>query len=77
MSYPTRPHSLDLDPSDYHLFRSMQHDLSEQHFSYFEDIKKWLDDWIASKEPKFFYRKIHLLLEKWKKVVASDGQYCE
>jgi len=55
----------------------MQHDLSEQHFSYFEDIKKWLDDWIASKEPKFFYRKIHLLLEKWKKVVASDGQYCE
>ncbi|KYN06727.1 Ras-related and estrogen-regulated growth inhibitor, partial [Cyphomyrmex costatus] len=49
----------DVAPSDYHLFWSMQHGLFEQHFSYFEDIKKWLDDWIASKKSEFFYREIY------------------
>jgi len=39
MFYPTRP-SLDVAPSDFHLFRSMQHGLSEQLFNYFEDIEK-------------------------------------
>jgi len=40
----------------------------------FEDIKEWFDDWIVSKEPKFFYHGIHLLAKKWEKVVASKGQ---
>jgi len=25
----------------------------------------------------FFYRGIHLLPEKWEKVIASNGKYCE
>jgi len=36
----TPPYSPDIAPSDYHLFRSKQHGLSEQHFSYFEAVKK-------------------------------------
>jgi len=32
----------DVAPSDYHLFRSMQHGLSEQYFNYFEDVKNGL-----------------------------------
>jgi len=46
---PYSLYSPDVAPSDYHLFffRSMQHGLSEQHFSYFENIKKSLDDWIV------------------------------
>jgi len=56
--------------SDYHLFRSMTHSLSEQRFHSYEDIKKWIDSWIASKDVSFFRRGIHLLPEKWEKVMA-------
>jgi len=69
---PHPPYSPDIVPSDYHLFRSMTHGLSK-HFTSYEDTK--IDDWIASKA--FFRRGIHMLLERWEKVVASDGHYFE
>lgn len=73
---PHPPYSPDIAPSD-HLFRSMTHDLAEQRFFSYDDTKKWVDDWIASKEQSFFQRGIRMLPERWKKVVASDGQYFE
>ncbi|KAG5313062.1 MOS1T transposase, partial [Pseudoatta argentina] len=33
------------------------------------------DSWIASKDMSFFRRGIHVLPERWEKVVSSDGQY--
>jgi len=36
-----------------------------------------IDDWIASKDETFFRRGIHMLPERWKKVVTSDGHYFE
>jgi len=36
---PHPPYSPDIAPSDYHLFRSMTHGLSEQHFTSYEDTK--------------------------------------
>jgi len=75
LSHP--PYSPDIAPSDYHLFRSMTHSLSEQKFSSYEDIKQWVDWWIASKDGDFFRRGICMLSERWEKVVASDGQYFE
>ncbi|EGI68415.1 Mariner Mos1 transposase, partial [Acromyrmex echinatior] len=68
------PYSPDIVPSDYHLFQSMT-GLSEQCFHSYEDTKKWVDSWIASKDVSFFRRGIHLLPERWKKVVASYEQY--
>ncbi|EGI68870.1 Mariner Mos1 transposase [Acromyrmex echinatior] len=47
---PHPPYSLDIAPSDYHLFRSMTHGLSEQHFTSYEDTKNWIDNWIALKD---------------------------
>jgi len=32
-------------PSDYHLFRPMQHSLADQHLKTYEETKKWLE-WI-------------------------------
>ena len=55
----------------------MAHDLAEQHFRSYEDVKKWIDSWIASKDEQFFRRGIRTLPERWKKVVASDGHYFE
>jgi len=49
-------HSLDYALSNYHLFRSMQRGLADQHFKIYEEIKKWLNEWIASKDEHFFYR---------------------
>jgi len=55
----------------------MAHGLADQHFRSYEEVKNWIDLWIASKDDQFFRRGIHMLLERWEKVMASDGQYFE
>lgn len=74
---PHPPYSPDIAPTDYHLFRSMQSALSGKRFGSYDEIKNWLDDWITSKQPNFFYRGIHLLPEKWEKIIAFGGKYFE
>ena len=74
---PHPPYSPDLAPSDYHLFASMGHALSEQHFANYEDVKNWLKEWFDSKLEKFFWDGIHNLPERWAKCVASEGNYFE
>jgi len=73
---PHPPYSPDIAPSDYHLFRST-HSLSEQYFTSYEDTKNCIDDWIVSKDEASFRRGIHMLPERWEKVMASDGHYFE
>ena len=72
---PHLPYSPDVAPSD--LFRSMAHGLTDQHFRSYEEVKNWIDSWIASKDDQFFQRGIRTLPERWEKVIASDGQYFE
>ena len=67
---PHPPYSPDIALSDYHLFRTMTHDLSEQHFTSYEDTKNCIDDWIASNDEAFFRCGIHMLPERWEKVMA-------
>ena len=55
----------------------MAHHLAHQHFRYYEEVKKWIISWIASKDVSFFRDGIRQLPERLKKVVASDGQYFE
>ena len=74
---PYPPYSPDIAPSDYHLFRSMTHGLSEKCFTSYEDTKKWVDSWIAAKGESLFRRGIRMLPERWEKVVASEGKYFE
>ena len=52
-------YSSNLAPSDYYLFTSMGHALSDRHFTSYENVRKWLDDWFVSKERQFFWRGIH------------------
>ena len=70
-------YSPNLAPSDYHLFASMGHAIDEQCFTSYENVRKWLDDWFASKEQQFFWRGIHKLPDRWEKCIASNGQYFE
>lgn len=73
LSHPL--YSPDIAPSDYHLFRLMQLALQDVRFTSYESIKKWLDEWIASKDEEFFRQGIRQLPERWAKVVAFDGSY--
>ncbi|GBO99721.1 Mariner Mos1 transposase [Eumeta japonica] len=61
---PHPPYSPDIEPSDYYLFRSMAHALSEQRFTSYEDTKNWVDSWIASKDKEFFRLGIRTLPER-------------
>ena len=33
---------------------------------------KHIEDWIVSKDILFFHRGIHLLSERWQKIIGSD-----
>ena len=72
---PHPPYSPDIAPSDYYLIRLMSHVLAEKRCQSFENIKKWVDSWIAAKNEDFFCNGIRKLPEKWRNVIASDGQY--
>lgn len=68
-------YSPDLAPSDYHLFRSMQIALSDVRFRNAEEVREWINDWIAEKDEDFFARGIRKLPERWLEVIANEGQY--
>jgi [histone H3]-lysine36 N-dimethyltransferase SETMAR len=75
MLIPHPPYSLDLAPSDYHLFRSMYHYLSGKNFNKPEEVKSSLEEYFASKPSSFYNNGIKNLVNRWKKVVESDGNY--
>ena len=69
------PYFPDIAPSDYYLFWSMAHGLADQQFRSYENIEKWLDSWIVSKDEHFYHKDIGALSKRWEKVVANDKQY--
>ena len=46
-------------------------------FTSYEEAKNWVDSWIVLKDEEFFKCGIHMLPERWSKVVEKDGQYFE
>lgn len=69
------PYSPDLAPTDYHLFRSLAHHLSDKSFNDEEDLKKFIADFFVSKPIEFFERGIKSLPERWRRVIDSNGAY--
>lgn len=72
---PHPPYSPDIAPSDYHLFRSMQHGLAEQKFSNIEEINKWLCEFFTSKPAEFYDDGIRALRKRWRMVIDNNGEY--
>ena len=58
------PYSPNVAPFDYHLFLSMAHGLARQNFRSYEEVKKLIDLWIASKDASFFRDGIRQLPER-------------
>ncbi|KAL1122118.1 hypothetical protein AAG570_003524 [Ranatra chinensis] len=73
---PHPPYSLDLAPSDFHLFRSLQNFLNGHTFNSEEDVIIHLEDFFVSKGRKFFKHGIMNLPKRWKKDIQSqkDGK---
>ncbi len=72
---PHPAYSPDLAPTDYHLFRSMQHFFSEKRYTDLEIVKKDVVQFFDLKKASFYEKGIRLLPEKWEMVIASDGNY--
>lgn len=72
---PHPAYSPDLAPSDYHLFRKMQNDLSDVRFKTFEEVEKWVAKFLTSQDESFFAKGIRELPERWLKVIQCDGDY--
>ena len=72
---PHPPYSPDLAPSDYHLFRSLQHHLEEKRYDDRDHLENDLRAFFASKSPEFYAKGIRDLVRRWQKVVDVDGDY--
>jgi histone-lysine N-methyltransferase SETMAR len=73
LSHP--PYSPDLAPSDYHLFRSMEHFLRGREFEDIDQVEAACQEFFNSKEPIFYRLGIELLGQRWLEVVDNNGEY--
>jgi histone-lysine N-methyltransferase SETMAR len=69
------PYSPDMAPSDFYLFRSLEHWLRGKKFKTVEEMRESLTEFFASKDREWYRRGIYRLEEQWQKVVESNGEY--
>ena len=62
-------YSPDIAPSDFYLFWSLQNSLNGKKFLSLEDCKRYLGEFFAQKNKKFWEDGIMKLPEKWRKIV--------
>ena len=67
--------TIDLTPSDYYLFRSLQNYLNGKTFNDDEAVKSHLVQFFPYKDKKFYERWIMTLPERWQKVIEQNGKY--
>lgn len=72
---PHPAYSPDIAPSDFHLFRKIQNELSEIRFKNFEEVQKWVDKFLASLDETFFAEGIRALPVRWLKDLQNNGDY--
>ena len=73
LPHPT--YSADLAPSDYYLFQSLQNFLNGRTFSSNQNVKNHLNQFVVSKDQKFYEREINFFPERWQKVFDQNGEY--
>lgn len=69
------PYSPDLAPSDFYLFRSLEHTLRGKKFNNVKEVENFLNSYFSSKTSNFFKRGIEKLPERWQTVLNNNGDY--
>ena len=68
------PYSPGIAPLDFYLFWSLQKFLNGKNFNSLEDCKRYLEQFFAQKDKKFWEHETMKLPGKWQKVVEQNGE---
>ena len=71
------PYSLDLAPSDFHLFPKLKTATSGTHFQFNDDVIHAVDDFLNGQEKDFFKSGIEALKHRWQKCKDTEEDYVE
>jgi len=71
------PYSLDLAPSDFHLFVPMKEHVRGQKFADDNEVMETVKSWLKATPKSFFLEGIRKLVDRWTKCVVKHGQYVE
>lgn len=69
------PYSPDISPSDFYLFRALEHWLRGKKFITIEEMRESLREFFDSKDREWYRRGINKLEEQWQKVIENNGEY--
>lgn len=69
------PYSPDMSPSDFYLFRALEHWLRGKKFTTIEEMRESLTEFFDSKDREWYRRGITKLEDQWQKVIESNGEY--
>ena len=69
------PYSLDLFPTDFHLFKHLDHFLSVKTFTNTPDLEHAINIIIDSQKYDFFKKGIFSLVDRWHKCTDVGGAY--
>ena len=72
---PHPPYSPDLAPTDFHPFRSLSNAMRGVSFNNDAELKTCLDGFFGSKTKDFYRQGIEKLVERWGKVIDTNGEY--
>ena len=78
LSWEVLPHpaySPDLAPSDYYLFKSLEHFLRGTRFTEIDQVEAALRDYFESKDQTFYKAGIESLAERWQKAIDNNATY--
>jgi histone-lysine N-methyltransferase SETMAR len=76
MEHPA--YSLDLAPSDFHLFGPLKAALRGRQFSCDDDdVRAAVHQWLCANQKHFFSDGIKKLVGRWEKCIAKQGDYIE
>jgi len=71
------PYSLDLAPSDYHLFPGLKKQLKGRHFSSDTEVIAAMETWLDRQPSEFFLSGLQKLEQQAKKCIELCGEYVE
>lgn len=72
---PHPSYSPDMAPSDYHLFRSLQHFLSGKECRNVEEVKNGISTFFYPKPSLFYRSRIENLPTRWQNIIDNEGDY--